>query len=74
MNNDETELKECVKELFEKYLNRVEDSESGKLFNPVTIGSCRVMLIEPLNELLERIRKLSGAGPNPLFEEEINNE
>ena len=32
------------------------------------------MLIKPLNELLERIRKLSGAGPNPLFEEEINNE
>lgn len=69
MNNDETELKECVKELFEKYLNRVEESEGGKLFNPVTIGSCRVMLIGPLNELLERIRKLSGAGPNPLFEE-----
>lgn len=63
------ELKECVHEFFTKYLNRVEESDGGKLFNPVTIVSCRAMMLEPLNQLLERMRELSGAKPNPLFEE-----
>lgn len=64
------ELKECVHEFFTKYLNRVEESDSGRAFNPITIGCCRAMMIEPLGELLERMRMLSGAKPNPLNERE----
>lgn len=59
MNNDE--LKDCVKEFFEKYLNRREESDSGKMFSPITIGCCRAMMLEPLNELMEKMRVLSGA-------------
>ena len=55
------ELRECVKELFEKYLNRREESASGRMFAPVLVSSVRVMLVEPLGELLEKMRALSGA-------------
>jgi hypothetical protein len=55
------ELRECVKELFEKYLNRREESDSGRMFAPVQVSSVRVMLTEPLGELLEKMRLLSGA-------------
>jgi len=61
------ELKECVHEFFTKYLNHVEESDSGREFNHVTIGCCRALMLEPLNELLERMRVLSGAEPNPLY-------
>jgi hypothetical protein len=61
------ELQPLVKEFFNKYLNRVEESDSGREFNPVTIGCCRALMLEPLNELLERMRVLSGAEPNPLY-------
>ena len=63
------ELRQCVYELFTKYLNLVEESESGRMFNPITIGCCRVMLLEPLDKLLDRMRKLSGSEPNPLYNE-----
>ena len=55
------ELQDCVKEFFEKYLNRREESDSGKMFSPITIGCCRAMMLEPLNELMEKMRVLSGA-------------
>jgi DNA-directed RNA polymerase subunit N (RpoN/RPB10) len=57
----EPRLKECVKEFFEVYLNRIEESDSGKLFNPISISCCRAMMLEPLNKLLEEMRTLSGA-------------
>ena len=59
--NQPDELKECVKELFEKYLNRREESDSGRMFAPIYISSCRALMTGPLGELLERIRVLSGA-------------
>ena len=62
----DAELRVLVKELFEKYLNRVEESSSGKLFSPVVISNCRVLTVEPLNKLMERIRILSGATEHPL--------
>jgi hypothetical protein len=62
------ELKECVHEFFAKYLNHVEESDSGRLFNPVTIGCCRALMMGPLNQLLERMRVLSGAKPNPCID------
>jgi hypothetical protein len=65
-------LKELVKELFDKYLNVVEESDSGYMFNPTTISTCRSLKVKPLNELLEKIRVLSGAGKNPLYESNDN--
>jgi hypothetical protein len=67
------ELKEVVYEFFTKYLNRVEESDGGRMFNPITIGCCRVMMLEPLGEVLEKMRVLSGAAPNPLDEHEKTN-
>ncbi|MFI3218237.1 MAG: hypothetical protein QX189_03870, partial [Methylococcales bacterium] len=58
-------------EFFNKYLNIVEESDSGRLFNPITIGCCRVMKVEPLGQLLEKMRVLADADKNPL--EEMNN-
>lgn len=58
---DNEELRACVKEFFEKYLNRREESDSGRMFAPVQVSSVRVMLVQPLGELLEKMRVLSGA-------------
>jgi len=66
------QLKEAVYEFFTKYLNRVEYSDSDRPFNPITIGCCRVMMLQPLGDLLDKMRELSGAGPNPL--EKLRNE
>jgi hypothetical protein len=68
----EEQLKDLVKELFDKYLNVVEESDSGYLFNPTTISTCRSLKVKPLNELLEQLRVLSGAGKNPLYESKTN--
>ena len=59
-------LKEAVKELFNTYLNRVEESDSGYPFHPVSVGCCRAMLLKPLGELLEIMRELSGADKDTL--------
>ena len=64
MNNDER-LRHLVKTLFNDYLNVVEESDNGNLFFPTTIGTCRVMKVAPLNNLLEEMRQLSGADPLP---------
>jgi hypothetical protein len=66
LNEGPTELHALVKEFFEKYLNHVEESDNGRLFNPVTIGCCRALMVQPLGELLEQMRVLSGAEQNPL--------
>lgn len=55
------ELKSLVKEFFEDYLFYEEESDSGNVFNPITLSCCRVMMIKPLNELLKKMRELSGA-------------
>lgn len=54
-------LEACVKEFFEKYLNRVEESDSGKMFHPIYISCCRAAMLEPLDKLLDRMANLSGA-------------
>ena len=61
------ELQGLVKEFFEKYLNRVEESDGGKEFHPITVSCCRVMMSNPLDALLDKMSKLSGAEPNPLL-------
>ena len=64
----DTELRLCVKEFFEKYLNRREESSGGKMFNPIVVSCCRVMLVEPLNKLLARMAVLSGAKPVDIYD------
>lgn len=59
MNNQE--LTQAVRSFFEDYLDLREESESGRLFYPVQVSSCRAAQIQPLNALLERMRVLSGA-------------
>jgi hypothetical protein len=57
------ELQEAVKEFFDKYLNRTEETDSGKEFNPITISCCRALMLEPLDALLNRMATLSNAKP-----------
>ena len=59
--NQPDELKECVKEFFEQYLNRREESDSGRMFAPIYVSCCRALMTGPLGELLEKMRVLSGA-------------
>lgn len=60
---DREELQTLVKDFFEKFLDTWEESDSGKEFHPITISCCRAMKIEPLDNLLNRMRELSGAKP-----------
>jgi hypothetical protein len=59
----DAELRECVKVFFNKYLNRVEESSGGRLFNPIIISCCRALMTEGLDELLAKMSELSGAKP-----------
>ena len=59
--NEQDELKSLVKEFFEKYLNRVEESDNGKEFHPIMLSCSRAMMIKPLDELLDKMASLSGA-------------
>ena len=61
------ELRVCVKEFFEKYLNRTEESDGGREFSPITVSCCRALMLEPLNKLLERMAELSGAAPKVTY-------
>jgi len=57
------ELKSLVKELFDNYLNRVEESDSGRVFSPISISCCRALMLEPLSKILDRMAELSDAKP-----------
>ena len=59
------ELKECVREFFEKYLHKREESDSGRMFAPIYVSCCRSLMVQPLGELLTKMRILSGAEPEP---------
>lgn len=62
---DNLRLRHLVKTFFDTYLNRVEESEGGRLFFPIVISNCRAATIAPLNDLLDEMAKLSGANPRP---------
>jgi len=64
----EEELRVCVKEFFEKYLNHAEESDSGNMFHPITVSCCRVMMMKPLSNLLHKMCKLSGAKPRESYD------
>ena len=55
------ELKALVKSFFEDYLGYQEESDSGRMFNPIHVSCARVMMIKRLDELLDRMKELSGA-------------
>ena len=55
------ELKQLVKSFFEDYLDYVEETDEGRVFNPIHISCTRVMMTQPLGHLLIRMRELSGA-------------
>jgi len=55
MNN----LKEAVQEFF-RLLDITDESESGRKFNPITVGCCRVMLMKPLDECLIKMKEYSN--------------
>lgn len=57
----EERLKECVKEFFDSYLNYTEESDSGRLFHPISISCGRAMKLRPLEELLIEMQELSEA-------------
>ena len=52
-------LKELVQE-FKSYLDYTEESESGREFNPITIGSCRVLMTQPLNMCMNALWEKAG--------------
>ena len=58
---EEGELQALVKSFFDDYLDVQEESDSGRVFNPIHISCTRVMMTKPLGELLSRIKELSGA-------------
>lgn len=51
------ELKGLVLELF-SILDAEEESDSGRVFHPVYISSCRVMQTERLRRILPRMKEL----------------
>lgn len=62
------ELRQCVKEFFETYLNRVEVTEEGQEFSPITVSCCRAAMLDPLDKLLARMATLSGAQPKVTYD------
>ena len=59
--SEHEELKATVRSFFQDFLDIREESDSGRVFAPITISSCRCMMIEPLAEVLSKMRKLSGS-------------
>ena len=55
------ELRATVRSFFEDFIDIREESDSGRVFAPITISSCRCMMIEPLADVLSKMRTLSGA-------------
>lgn len=51
---DETVMTNLTK-LF-AMLDYQEESDGGKIFNPVTISCCRVMMVQKLNEVLNALK------------------
>jgi hypothetical protein len=54
-----TELKTLTKRFFQ-ILDTKEESDSGRIFSPVFISCCRVLLGQELNKILLRMKELSN--------------
>jgi hypothetical protein len=55
------ELKATVRSFFQDFIDVREESDSGRVFAPITISSSRCMMTEPLAEVLAKMRQLSGS-------------
>jgi len=51
-------MKSLLVRLF-KFLDLTEESDSGNIFHPITIGSCRADKQQPLEDLLAEMKKAS---------------
>ena len=49
-------LEELVAE-FLSYLDYTEESDSGNVFHPITIGCCRILMSKPLDFVINSLRK-----------------
>lgn len=54
---DLAHLRSLVKELF-RYLDYQEESDGGRLFHPVTISCCRVLMMPAIDELLAELKTI----------------
>lgn len=52
----DTSLKQLVKDLF-YYLDMTEESDSGRVFHPTIITSCRAMDQESISEILKQMKQ-----------------
>ena len=52
------ELAKAVRDFFE-LLDNTEESDNGYEFHPVTISCTRAMLIQPLDDVLTKMKELS---------------
>lgn len=59
------QLQVVTKSFFDNFLNVVEETDNGVEFFPIQVSCCRVMKLEPLNEVLKQMQQLSGAKPKP---------
>jgi len=55
---DTEHMKSLLVRLFE-FLDLTEESDSGFIFHPITIGSCRADKQQPLEDLLAEMKKAS---------------
>ena len=51
-------IKKDLKRFFEM-LDRVEESDNGRLFHPITISCCRVMMMPEMEAILKRMKEYS---------------
>jgi predicted nucleic acid-binding Zn-ribbon protein len=56
-----SELQTTVRSFFQDFIDIREESDSGRVFAPITISSSRCMMTEPLAEVLAKMRRLSGS-------------
>lgn len=52
------DLAEAVRQFF-AMLDIVEESDSGREFHPISIGNSRVMLQEPMENILSQMKEMS---------------
>ena len=58
MNDDIEHMKSLLVRLFE-FLDLTEEAESGNIFHPIKIRSCRADKQQPLEDLLAEMKKAS---------------
>lgn len=56
MTKNEEDLTELLKKLF-YYLDMTEESDSGRVFHPTIITSCRVMYQDKINDILKQLKE-----------------